>query len=98
MAIYLSVPEASSLSGISRFVLWEKIRSGKLAAWRPSEHGTRINLIDLAPLLPPDVRAIMPADLNGETARGAIAGILAGLPSAAPAPAPVAAATAAPAP
>ena len=97
MAIYLSVPEASSLSGISRFVLWEKIRSNKLAAWRPSVHGTRINLVDLAPLLPPDVRALLPTDLNGETARGAIAGILAGLPSAAAA-APATAATAAPAP
>lgn len=50
---FVTVAEASSLTGLSRDTLWRRIREGRLSAVRAGERKTFINRADVLALIQP---------------------------------------------
>ena len=76
MPVRLTIREACALSGLSRYMLEDKIRKGELEVWKPSPRSTMLRLDQLAPLLPPEVRSVLPSDADATSVRKALSRIL----------------------
>ena len=69
--IWLTIAEASALTGLSAYTLRDRIHKNKLEAWTPTPRTTKVPLDALAPFMNPDVRAALPEVLTGPAARSA---------------------------
>jgi hypothetical protein len=77
--VWITVPAAAALSGLSVYVIRGHIKRGSLDSYTPSPRGTKIALDTLAQYLPPDIKALLPDSLIGDNARAIIAQRLATL-------------------
>jgi len=74
--VWLTVPEAAALTGVSAYCFRHRIKKGALEAWAPTPRSTKVPLDALVQFMPPDVRARLPEVLTGNAARDAVAGLL----------------------